>query len=378
MTSAAFSSFHSFKLEKGLYLEQRKGMRSFRARASIHSQQFGKNTDTNDFRRAELIARSWFRALKRSNDNEHLATLNDSDTSVFRAARLYFNSLDNSGKRANAEERWKGIRDFFRDMDVADVGSKVLRQFLERRRDEASKRKRSLTASTLHKDLVLIRQVLKAAVLEEWISVLPMFPSVGKIPANPRPWLDQDEWKTLQRKARERIREEGLDARTKKRREELYDFCLFLVHSCCRVDEARRIRVRDCVIKKRPTSKRPYLEMRVVGKTGPRLSIGWSGAALAFKRQVERFDLKADDLLFREHHRDSFRELLIAAGLRTDAFGFQRNLKSLRSTALMMRIKQNPRINLKLLADNAGTSVAMLDAFYLKRLRVDLAVDELV
>jgi len=376
--TSAFSSFRSFKLEKGLYLEQRKGMRSYRARASIQSQQFGKNTETSDFRRAELIARSWFRALKRSQDNEHSPSLTDGDTSVFRAARLYFNSLDNETKRENAEERWGGIREFFRDMDVADVGSKVLRQFLEKRRDDAAKRKRTLTASTLHKDLVLIRQILKAAVLEEWVSVLPMFPSAGKVTANPRPWLDQDEWQTLQRVAQERIAEEGLDARTKKRREELYDFCLFLVHSCCRVDEARRIRVRDCVIKTRPPKKRPYLEMRVVGKTGPRLSIGWSGAVRAFQRQVARFDLKPDDPIFQEHHRDSFRELLIAAGLRTDAFGFQRNLKSLRSTALMMRIKQNPRINLKLLADNAGTSVAMLDTFYLKRLRVDLAVDELV
>ena len=43
----------------------------------------------------------------------------------------------------------------------------------------------------------------------------------------------------------------------------------------------------------------------------------------------------------------------------------------------MMRIKANPRINLMLLADNAGTSVAILDKFYLKRLTVDLNVEEL-
>ena len=73
-----------------------------------------------------------------------------------------------------------------------------------------------------------------------------------------------------------------------------------------------------------------------------------------------------------------FRELLLAAGLRTDSFGNVRNLKSLRSTALMMRIKANPHINLKLLADNAGTSVAMLDKFYLARLTVDLNIEELV
>jgi hypothetical protein len=61
---------------------------------------------------------------------------------------------------------------------------------------------------------------------------------------------------------------------------------------------------------------------------------------------VRRYDLKPDDLLFREHHRDGFRDLLEAANVRTDAFGNVRNLKALRSTGLMLRIIQNPGINL--------------------------------
>ena len=73
-----------------------------------------------------------------------------------------------------------------------------------------------------------------------------------------------------------------------------------------------------------------------------------------------------------------FRELLDAAGLRRDMDGNVRNLKSLRSTGLMMRIKSNPSINLKLLAQNVGSAVAMLDTFYLKRLTVDMHVEELV
>ena len=124
---------------------------------------------------------------------------------------------------------------------------------------------------------------------------------------------------------------------------------------------------------------RPYLELRVVGKTGIRKAIAWQGAIAAFERQKMMFDLGPDDNLFSEHHRDSFRELLDEAGLRTDdQSGFQRNLKSVRSTALMYRIKRNPNINLKLLAENAGTSVAMLDKFYLQALKVDLGLDELV
>lgn len=227
---------------------------------------------------------------------------------------------------------------------------------------------------TLHKNLVAVRRILKFAVEEGWLGALPLFPQLETIEHNPRPWLDPDEWAVLQEVAKQRIVEAD-NVRTKRQREELYDFCLMMVHSCARVDELRRVHVRDCAVKK---LKRPYLEMRIQGKTGFRKSIAWSGAVSAFNRLVARGKLQPDDFLFQEHHRDAFRELLEAAGLRRDQMGKVRNLKSLRSTGLMMRIKSNPRINLKLLAENVGTSVAMLDTFYLKRLTVDMGVEELV
>src|SRR5438105_13585491 len=102
-------------------------MRSYRARARVGGHPYGKTTDTSDFRRAELFAKSWFRALKKAHDNENGASVVSSDTSMFRAARLYFLSLENPAKRANAEERWNGIKDFFRDADVTDVGSRFLK-----------------------------------------------------------------------------------------------------------------------------------------------------------------------------------------------------------------------------------------------------------
>lgn len=42
----------------------------------------------------------------------------------------------------------------------------------------------------------------------------------------------------------------------------------------------------------------------------------------------------------------------------------------------MLTILRNPRVNLKLLAANAGTSVQMLDASHLKKLTVDMSVEE--
>ena len=45
---------------------------------------------------------------------------------------------------------------------------------------------------------------------------------------------------------------------------------------------------------------------------------------------------------------------------------------------IAFRIRNNPRINLKLLGIQSGTSVQMLDTYYLKRLSVDTAIEELL
>ena len=81
--------------------------------------------------------------------------------------------------------------------------------------------------------------------------------------------------------------------------------------------------------------------------------------------------------MFPEHHRDALRELLIAAGVR-EKKGRKRNFKSLRCAGIMLWVLERPETNLKLLADNFGTSVAMLDQFYLKPLGVEMKRESLV
>lgn len=81
--------------------------------------------------------------------------------------------------------------------------------------------------------------------------------------------------------------------------------------------------------------------------------------------------------MFPHHCRDGFRELLIAADLHEDHFGFTRNLKSMRATAISTRILENPTLNLAVIARNAGTSVAMIDNFYAARLTAEMSKHEL-
>lgn len=369
----AFAANRSFKLEKGLYLEERVGAANYKARASVKGKSFFVNTETSDFTRAQRVAQSWFRRLvaDEQNPSSHPRTVKE-------AARSFLADIEKPVTKAFHQAKWDAsLREFFGTMDLDAVTTPVIKEFMRWRKSRAQKRGGSIKPHSIHKDFVTLRRILHHAVEEGWLDKLPVFPKLDKIVTNPRPWLDPDEWHTLQRVAKERIASAD-NPRTKLQREELYDFCLMMVHSCARVDEVRNVRVRDCAVKRLKPKSRPYLEMRISGKTGFRKSIAWAGAVSAFQRLVARRNLKTDDLLFQEHHRDGFRELLEATGLRRDREGNIRNLKSLRSTGLMMRIRSNPRINLKLLAQNVGSSIGMLDTFYLKKLTVDMNVEELV
>lgn len=375
-----FTKTQSFKLEKGLYLEERKGAKHYKARALLNGKYHFSNTHETDYRKAERVARSWWRALHRSNTGD------PSSGAMWDVAEGFLSSVEKEQKQKDYRVKWNKVREYFTAMDVADVSSKTLNDFIKWRKAQVTASGTRISNHTVHKDLVTIRQVLKWAAYEKLIGSIPVFPPAGKIEANPRPWLEPDEWKRLQQAAKERIAVPGISTRTKAQREELYDFMLMMVHSCARVDELRSLRVSDCVVRE-PTAAQQtrrrlkipyYLEMRINGKTGIRDSIAWSGAVTSYRRLVARGDLKPDDLLFKEHHRDGFRELLDAAGLRKDRLGKPRNLKALRSTGLMMKIMANPELNLKLLADNVGTSVAMLDTFYLKRLSVKTQVGALI
>jgi integrase len=156
----------------------------------------------------------------------------------------------------------------------------------------------------------------------------------------------------------------------------LLAFVEFMHGTGMRVDEVRSLRVRDCKLVSeggRPVERngewvmedeRFRLEISVrKSKTGPRNTIARRSVGKVFKRLVE--GKRGSDLLFTEHHRDAFRELLEAAGLRKGPFGFDRNLKCLRPTALSHWLLEHPQIDLAWLSANVGTSIQMLNDFYL-------------
>ncbi|MCX6543795.1 MAG: hypothetical protein NTV05_05205 [Acidobacteria bacterium] len=273
-------------------------------------------------------------------------------------------------KQEYAKQKWGPIADYWKALLVREASTQTFRDFYVWRR------RKNVSNHTLHKDVVLVRQILKRALEDGQLPTLPIIPKVGEIAKNPRPWLTPIEWRLLLRTSDKRIRAAKRNPRLRQQRQDTHDVMVFLVHSMCRVGEVLSLRFRDCRIEKNKDDDNILL-CEVSGKRGTRTVVALVGAASVYQRRLKRAK-DTDALIFPEHHRDAFRELLEAAKLRQDQkSGFERNFKSLRATAISFRILNSPDLNLQVIARNAGTSVVMIDEFYAKRLTAEMNKDAL-
>jgi hypothetical protein len=142
-----------------------------------------------------------------------------------------------------------------------------------------------------------------------------------------------------------------------------------------RVGEMLSVKFRDCRITKN-TEGHEVLLCEVRGKRGIRTVVGRREARDIFKAYKKKGYRDVNRNIFPTHHREAFTGLLKAADLHLDPLSkFERNFKSLRCTAISFAVMQG--IDLMWIARNAGTSVAMIDAFYARRLSAEMAKDEL-
>ena len=359
---------HKHPVIPRLTLDLRTDSPFYQTRAFIDGRQRSKSTQTTDIRTAFRIAESWYKqelrgAPTRAVDRLGLDPVVGDLFDGFRA------TLDKK-RQAEADKRWGPIRAYWAAVRAVEVNAKTFRDFFNWRRRGAKERGTEVGAHTLSKDVTLVRQVLKFAVAEEQLDRLPAIPKPGTIESNPRPWLSPAEWDHLRAVSKQRIAE-APNARTGQQRTNLDHFMRFMVASCARVDEVRRLRYRDCRYRLSADGKTPeVLVCTVTGKRGTRDLVAESDAV----EIVLTRDGKADDFVFAEHHRDALRELFIAASLRTDVSGRTRNSKSLRCTAISLAVLAGKDV--AAVAKNAGTSLAMINDFYIKRLSAEMFIRE--
>jgi integrase len=238
--------------------------------------------------------------------------------------------------------------------------------------------------STLHQEIVTLRQVLKYANRQGWIPYLPDLspPYRGSGKVSHRAWFSPEEYKQLYTATRERARHPP-KPRWRTACEELHDYVLFMANTGLRPDEAARIEFRDVRILDDDDTGERILLIDVRGKRGTGYCKSMPGAVEPFRRLCARlrprlgagrsgrsYTLKAKDYakpgpgdrVFAVLHSELFNTILEEQGLRTDRQGLPRTAYSLRHTYICLRLMEGADIYQ--LAKNCRTSVEMIQKYY--------------
>ena len=250
--------------------------------------------------------------------------------------------------------------------------------------------------STLHQEIVCLRQILKTANRHGWLEHLPNlsapFQSSGKV--THRAWFSPDEYKTLNTATRARATKPHKE-RWRWASEQLHDFVIFMANTGLRPDEVLRVEFRDVEVEDDDATGKTILVISVRGKRGVGYCKSMPGAVEPFRRLQKRprpatvvEEAKPDDtkpsgakakqkiplapprqtdLIFPKTHRDLFKEILGELNLRTDREGNERTTYSLRHTYISMRLIEGADIYQ--IAKNCRTSVEMIEKYYASHIK---------
>jgi integrase len=248
--------------------------------------------------------------------------------------------------------------------------------------------------TTLHQEMVCLRQVLKHALRNQWIDHLPDMtePYRKSSKISHRAWFSYDEYSALTKATRDRA-----DHPRKKRwtwsSQQLHDFVLFMANTGLRPDEAARLEFRDIKIIEGTNAKEEILLIEVRGKRGVGYCKSTPNAVLPFRRLSERkrpVRLEGDepartgrravyredgqgealprltDRVFPQTHRELLNDILDELELKFDREGQVRTAYSLRHTYICFRLTEGADIYQ--IAKNCRTSVEMIEKYYASHL----------
>ncbi|MGN6421955.1 MAG: tyrosine-type recombinase/integrase [Asticcacaulis sp.] len=384
----------------------RRTTRVWHCSASINGVQHRASTREDDLALAKVAAEDWYlnlRGMARAGLIQKKEITFDKVADQFE--REYVAITE--GQRS---ERWvEGhrmrlrlhLRPFFGNLGISEVTAGKVQDYRVHRAGqsgrkparakdgEAQKPTRPPSRSTLHDEIVTLRQVLKTALRHGWLTSLPdlsaPYRTQGKVVH--RPWFSPAEYKALYQATRAHAQEAG--PRHRWSAEQLHDFVLFMGNTGLRPDEAKNLQHRDVTIVRDAGTGEEILEIEVRGKRGVGYCKSMPGAVFPYKRllsrpkpvvtgrQVERLRKERrgevveaiveiypepQDPLFPGDQVKMFNRVLDAYQLKYDRDGQARTAYSLRHTYICMRLMEGADIYQ--IAKNCRTSVEMIERFY--------------
>src|SRR5215470_3416135 len=258
----------------------------------------GKNRRTStkeeSLSKAKEIAEDWYLQLRgKLRDGEI-----KSEKTFRQVSEHYLREFDimtqgQRNKRYVEGQHWRSsgrLVPFFGNLGISEITSGMIQEYrLHRHQEAIAQYGKPPGRSTMHQEIVTLRQTLKTAIRHGWLDRLPDFsePYRKSPKISHRAWFSLGEYKQLYNATRVRAQEP-------KRRggkwdaEQLHDYVLFAVNTGLRPDEAWRLQFRDVTIVFDNDLKKTILEIEVRGKRGTGYCKSMPGAVLPFKRLKSR------------------------------------------------------------------------------------------
>ena len=334
----------------------------------------GKNhrvsTKTDSLAHAKDFAQDWYLELHGKHRRGEVKAEKTFKTAAAAFEREY--EIITDGERSPAYVR--GHKDrirlhlnpFFGSHGLSEITPGLVQEYRIHRRQSA----RPPARTTLHHELVTLRQVLKTAIRHGWLAHLPdltpPYNTSGKI--SHRAWFSPEEYKQLYTATR--VRANDPKNHRRKASEHLHDYVLFMANTGLRPDEAARLEYRDVTIVDDIDSGERILEIAARGKRGVGYCKSTRGAVRPFERLKARAKPEPTDRLFPNRQTSLFNTVLKGAGLKEDREGNRRTAYSLRHTYICMRLLEGADIYQ--VAKNCRTSVEMIEKFYAAHIKTSL------
>lgn len=369
-----------------LHVYKRPNSRLWQCSTFLQGRNWRISTKEESLSHAKEIAEDWYLELRGKSRAGQLKT----GKSFAEAAEAFladFRALT-AGQRSekyveNQEMRVRvHLIPFFDGLTVAEVTSAKAQEYRRHRAFNQRTGKPS-ARSTVHQEVVALRQILKHAVRLGWLTTLPdlspPYKASGKIVH--RAWFSPEEYRRLYEATRERAARPP-HPRWKWECEQLHDYVLFMANTGLRPDEAGRLQFRDVEVVLDESTRETILLIEVRGKRGIGYCKSMAGAVRPFlrlqkrKRRVEAVPGEVDaagrrpltkvpgaeDLVFPGGRRDQLNNVLDELGLKLDRDGNRRTAYSLRHTYICLRLMEGADIYQ--IAKNCRTSVEMIEKFY--------------